>query len=354
MQDQRSPRSTWCALADQTQESLDHYFSAPGLQYLNNTFPPDPDDNQKTFNYWWLAHVIDVRLDAYERSGDQRWIDKAEETRQNLVSRNSGSLFNDYFDDMLWFALALVHLHDLTDDETALSDASRIWSHVCEYGLNDALGTSVSWRKQQPRYKNTPANAPFVMLSAQLHMRGGSARQRQLAEDVFHWLTDTLVGDDGFVEDGINRLGDGRIDTQWRFTYNQGVYVAAATALAEMTGDTAFLEMGERTALTAIHELSRNGVFLPEGQGGDEGLFKGIYYRYAIRLLEESGVALRTVDEISQFIRSSTDSLVANAHDGNHLLAGNDWAAPPTATVYYSTQLSAMMAVEARARLEAK
>lgn len=354
MKSSLSPTPSWDRLADNAQESLDHFFSAETPQYLNNTFPCDLANNRKTFNYWWLAHVIDVRLDAYERTGDSCWLDKAQEARRNLVQRNAGSLFNDYFDDMLWFALALVHLHDLSHDRSALADATTLWEHVREYGVNDNLGTSVSWRKQQPEYKNTPANGPFIMLSAQLRARGGEAAQGVLAQTVFAWLSDNLVGPDGFVEDGVNRLGNGRVDTQWRFTYNQGVYLAAAVELSRMTGNEAFLRTAETTAVTAIRSLSHNGVFSSEGDGGDEGLFKGIYYRYAIRMLEEPGVRVEAADQVSAFIRSSTDLLVANSWKGEHLLAGNDWTMPAPATVYYSTQLSAMMAIEARARLEAR
>jgi predicted alpha-1,6-mannanase (GH76 family) len=67
----------------------------------------------KTFNYWWLAHTIDVRLDAYERSEDRKWVEAAEAAYRNILARNRGSFFNDFFDDMLWRGVAILRLHDV-------------------------------------------------------------------------------------------------------------------------------------------------------------------------------------------------------------------------------------------------
>jgi len=55
-------------LADRAQQALDDHFGAPWPQLLHNGHPTGDD---VVFNYWWLAHVIDVRLDAYLRTGDQ-------------------------------------------------------------------------------------------------------------------------------------------------------------------------------------------------------------------------------------------------------------------------------------------
>ena len=73
----------WFARTDVGQVSLDHSFGAGEPQLLNNTYPSGRGDN-KTFNYWWLAHVIDVRLDAYERTGGREWVEAAEAVCRNI------------------------------------------------------------------------------------------------------------------------------------------------------------------------------------------------------------------------------------------------------------------------------
>ncbi|NYE19085.1 glycoside hydrolase family 76 protein [Microbacterium immunditiarum] len=340
---------TWDERATIAQLSLDHFFGVEGPQLLNNSHPAG--DNT-TFNYWWLAHLIDARVDAFERTGDPAWLRKAEAVYANILERNQGSLFNDYFDDMLWYALAILRLHDATGEARYLSDAKSIWTHVVDYGWNDQGGASVAWRKQQPYYKNTPANGPFVILSARLSTGDADSRYLDYGVSAYRWLTDTLVGPDGFVEDGINREQNGEVDLHWRFTYNQGLYVGAGVALAQATGDRRYVADATRTALTALRELSDGELFREEGAGGDEGLFKGIYYRYIGTLLDELDPAAEAAVTLEQFVRASTDALWAHSRVGDWLLAGDDWSQPAPVKVDFSTQLSAIMALELRARRE--
>ncbi len=342
------PVLLWNARADRAQTSLDQLYGTEDPQYLRNWRPEFPGSDD-TFNYWWLAHLVDARIDAFERTGDEQWLVQAERARANLVGRNGDQLFNDYFDDMLWFALALERLARATGDAQHLADAVAIWEHVLEHGWNDDGGASLAWRKQQLAYKNTPANGPFAILSARLHVVTGDERYAQYARASYDWITRTLVSPvDGFVEDGINREGDQRVDTQWRFTYNQGLYVGAAVELAALTGDDAYLDAALRTARTAVVELTDGDVFRPEGDDGDEGLFKGIYYRYLMTLLR-----VRPDAGLTEFVVRSTDVLWSRLPADGPVFPANDWRREPHRSLPYATLLSAIMATEARVELEA-
>ena len=335
-------------LADRAQQALDDHFGAPWPQLLHNGHPTGDD---VVFNYWWLAHVIDVRLDAYLRTGDQHRLDAAVATYRNIRKRNGDSLFNDYFDDMLWYALAILRLHRATGEPAYRDDAAAIWRHVIEHGWNDAGGPSLAWRKQQLDYKNTPANGPLVILSCRLAELADDQPYLDYARQSFDWLTATLVDAvTGFVEDGINREQDGRIDTQWRFTYNQGLYVGAAVELARTADDPdELIKQAVRTSSTAIDELAPEGVFPDEGEG-DGGLFKGVYYRYLGLLLDRLAPTSAAAATLRQFVIDSTDRLIDSTDDCT-LLAGNDWRKPRSGKIKYSSQLSAIMALELRARL---
>lgn len=369
---------TWADRADVAQHSVDLLYGAAAPQLLHNGHP-EPADG--TFNYWWLAHVVDCRLDAHLRTGDEAWLDAARATAANIRERNDGSLFNDYFDDMLWYALALLRLAEATPDDAERAaveaDVVALWEHVVDLGWNDTHGPSLSWRKQQPAYKNTPANGPLAVLGARLARRTGDGAYLDRALATVAWLEEHLVGPDGFVEDGLGREGGTAVDTHWRFTYNQGLYIGACVELYRSTGDPAWLDKAERTALTSVRELAAGGVFRREGElvdddvpdtaGGDVGLFKGVWYRYAAQLLDE-----RAVPEVERLVRSSTDALwehglvafedarpadgappaavVGLGRAGVVLRPGDDWARPAPTQVGYSTLLSAVMALEVRAR----
>ena len=370
---------TWADRADVAQHSLDLLYGAAEPQLLHNGHPAADDG---TFNYWWLAHVIDCRLDAALRTGDDAWLDAARATAANIRRRNDGSLFNDYFDDMLWYALALLRLADATSDDVERAAVERdvvaLWEHVVTHGWNDVHGPSLSWRKQQPDYKNTPANGPLAILGARLGRRTGDPAYLDRALRTVAWLEEHLVGPDGFVEDGLGREGGDVVDTHWQFTYNQGLYIGACVELYKSTGDVAWLDKAERTALTSVRRLATDGVFhregalvdddVPDTAGGDVGLFKGVWYRYAAQLLDE-----RVVAEVLDLVRASTDALWAHGllpfddaassdgapraavdalrEAGVVLRPGDDWARPAPTQVGYSTVLSAIMALEVRALL---
>ena len=82
--------------------------------------------------------------------------------------------------------------------------------------------------------------------------------------------------DTGFVWDGKNREGDGKIDKSWEFSYCQGVYIGAGVALYQATGDKSYLADAARTAQASKLRLTSpvTGV-LPSESNGDGGLFKG-------------------------------------------------------------------------------
>lgn len=347
--------SVWDERADRAQDSLDYFFGTSSPQLYNNAYPLEPGDND-TFNYWWLAHLIDARLDAYDRSGETSRLEQAEAVYRNIRERNGGTLFNDYFDDMLWYALAILRLYDRTGSHQYLADAIALWDHVIEHGWNHEQGTSLAWRKQQLNYKNTPANGPLIILGCRLSSRDERHDHPDYlghARTAFYWLRTNLVDPTtGFVEDGINREGDGRVDTHWRFTYNQGLFIGAAIEMSRAGDDPGLIEVATKTALTAIRELAPDGVFGEEGDGGDEGLFKGIYYRYTALLLNELRSNSAAYAQLHSFITASTDALWRLAPAEGDFLAGNDWAQLATGKIRYSTQLSAMMATEMRAQLD--
>ena len=204
--------NSWFARADLAQRSLDHFFGAAEPQLLANAYPAGD---------WWLARA--------------------------------------------------------TGRQEPLDDARAIWAHVVEHGWSETRGASVAWREQQPYYKNTPANGPFAILSARLIGTQPATRSSsQYGTAAFDWITATLGGARRFVEDGINREGDGRVDTQWRFTYNQGLYVGAAVALDEVLHRAGPpIWPGARTATTALVELAPDGVVVQRGWRGRRGPVQG-------------------------------------------------------------------------------
>ncbi|MGD8195979.1 glycoside hydrolase family 76 protein [Herbiconiux sp. P18] len=356
--------------ADAAQHCLDSRFAVPVFAHVpvlsgayRNTSPLHLRQ-ALPLNHWWLSHAIDTRLDAFHRTGDERRLHQAEATLRYLRVRNRG-LFNDYFDDLGWLALALIGLHEATGSARRLDDAVSVWRRIRSRGWNRLEGPSVSWRVPQPGYKNAPSNGTFALASARLHRLTGDERYRVAADETVQWLLDRLVTPEGVVLDGVNRTGDHRVDDGWVFSYNQGVVAAAVLERRWIPDATA---TAGRIARAALPRLAPAGVVLGEearsdhAGGGDAGLFKGIHARYLALVAEALPAGDRDRDALVAYLDTATDALRGSfsAPAGEHAAgpvadvgrAGDDWSRPAPPTTFLSTQLAATMALEARWRLD--
>ncbi|NQX12641.1 hypothetical protein HQQ80_13470 [Microbacteriaceae bacterium VKM Ac-2855] len=389
--------------AEAAQRGLTHFFGARAIG-LHNSWPHGLRADVE-FNYWWLAHAIDARVDGFERTGETAYLDAARRIYRALRIRNAGRLFNGYFDDMMWLGCALVRLGgalvSIGDHAGArcIDDADALWLHARDRGWNARHGGSLAWRTRQLDYKNAPANGPFAILGARLERirpadraeadraeadraeadrtetgraetgRAAAARTEtgravtdraetdraeadriEYARAAFDWMHVRLRDDaTGFVADGIGREGGSARD-DWAFSYNHGVYIGAAVALHRLRPDPRLIAHATLTALDAVDRLAPDGVFVDQG-AGDGALFSGIWYRYAAELLTTGEVESRADARLRTFIHSSVATLTRFGDTGGMLLAGPRWDRPAPAPTSLAAQLSAVLATEAAARL---
>lgn len=332
------------AAADRAQKALIDFYWDQGDVILRQHLPHDRSEN---FSYWWQAHAIDVLLDGYLRTEDPaylRWVDKE---LKGTIAHNSGSILNNWYDDMEWMALALLRAWDITGEESYRKKAEFLWQDI-KTAWNDQMGGGMAWRKNQLGYKNTPANAPAAILGFRLYQRFGDKDTLDWAVKIFTWNRDNLMDPATYyVYDGMNRTGDGKIDYDWAFTYNQGVMIGAAVEYYRITGDTAQLDLAKNIAYEAKRRFgdANGGVFPYEGKD-DCGLFRGIFFRYLTELIK-----LVPDDEVL------TDMLFVNAQAilekgmSEKGLIGGDWESPAGENVDLAQDLSGMMVLEMAAQL---
>jgi predicted alpha-1,6-mannanase (GH76 family) len=332
---------TWAQQAAKASDALQAYYWNEQINLYEICHPAISMEVQ--FHYWWQAHALDTLVDAFERTGDSSYLSRAELLFQGVLKRNGNSITNDYYDDMHWMALALLRLYDHTQAQLYLDTVQTLWQDV-QTGWNNICGGGIAWRKPQLDYKNTPANAPAVILAARLYQRFGKQANLEFALKIYTWLQANLVDPEtGFVWDGMNRLGDGRIDKDWQFTYCQGVVVGAGLELYHVTQDEQYLQQAERTASEASKRLCDIEGTLPDEGGGDGGLFKGILVRYLTHLLLE---------------KPSQQGLGILRHNGNLVtqlktpIVGRTWKRETQGSVDLSNALSGVMLLEALAKLE--
>ncbi|SMH43648.1 Predicted alpha-1,6-mannanase, GH76 family [Rathayibacter oskolensis] len=320
----------------------------PVLGY-HNSYPTSLRADAE-FDYWWLAHAIDAAVDAFERTGDARHLERARRVHRAIRLRNGGRLVNGYFDDMMWLGGALARLGEASGEARWLDRADRLWRFAVARGWNLRHGASLAWRRRQLDYKNAPANGPFAILGARLERLRPAGRE-ELSRAAFDWMHVRLRDpESGFVADGIGREGGSARD-DWAFSYNHGVYIGAALALHRLRPDARLLAHASLTADDLLTRLAPDGVFVDQGSG-DGALFGGIAYRHLVDLASTEGVVPETAERIRRFVAGSVDTLWRTSERRGVLLAGPRWDAPPRLPATLSAQLGAVLATEAAATLE--
>jgi predicted alpha-1,6-mannanase (GH76 family) len=343
--------SIWGERAEQAQRALDSRFWNPEI-CMYNIATPSPDWRSNTiFHYWWMAHAVELLVDGWKRTENSFYKEKLSMLHSGILRRNGGSWPNNMYDDMEWMAIGWLRACLALREESYGRTALALWEDI-KTGWNDHMDGGIAWQKTQLDYKNTPANAPAVILAARLYEVFNRQEDLEWAMKIYDWQKTTLIDPaSGFVWDGVNRLGDGKIDKDWKFTYCQGVFIGAAVELYRLTGERRYLDDSVRTWHAAVDQLAdpRSGLLPAEGNG-DGGLFKGIFVRYAGELANVRECGRR--NEISSLIATNARSLWNTAADGRDVLFGARWDLPPASPVELSTQITGIILLETTALLE--
>ncbi|WP_199731789.1 glycoside hydrolase family 76 protein [Cohnella endophytica] len=340
----------WEERSEAASGELERSFWDGKRQMFNNASPCLLQLCTDPFNYWWQAHAADTLLDIYARSKDEAVKKMIGELFDGILNRNAGMWPNDYYDDMEWMALAWLRAYELLGDEKYKEASLILWKEI-RTGWNEQYGGGIAWRKEQSDYKNTPANAPAVILAARLYRNFDNEEDLVWAKRIYEWHKSTLVDPaSGLVWDGINRTGDGTIDSDWKFTYGQGVFIGAAIELYRIGGEEKYLADARRTANNVIDSMASPATgLLPNEGDGDGALFKGILIRYLTELVEEDKSRSGPIEEL---IYTNAESLWDYGRTGDKARFGPSWAQPPEALVQLSSQISGTMLLEQAAALE--
>lgn len=340
----------WAARADSAQAALSSGFWSPNGQYYLESNAGNAD-----FNYWWQAHGLDVLTDGYQRTKSADYLTRMRQLQQGTKAKNGNSYLNDFYDDMEWQALACLRAFELTKDPDYKATADLLWADI-KLGWNEQQGGGIAWRKSQRSYKNTPANAPAAILAARLYVLDRNPDDLAWAQKIYTWEKAKLVDPaSGLVWDGLNRLGDGQTDKDWRFTYNQGTFIGAGVALYRATQQASYLDDAIRTANYVLNDsqMAPSGILKDEGNG-DGGLFKGILVRYLTGLATEPAVSAASRASYVSFLKFNGESLYKRGTRRPQFLFNTNWTALPGSSVESSTQMSGIMMLEALADLQAR
>ncbi|OXA90050.1 glycoside hydrolase family 76 protein [Flavobacterium hercynium] len=342
---------TWAQTADSLQlATYNNYLGANATFVENNT-------GNSTFHYWPNAHVLDVLVDGFLRTGNENYKTKMKALVQGIKIKNGNTYDNVFNDDMLWLANSCLRAFDATQDQDYKDVADFLWERIKLSWSDNVFGGGITWKQDTPRQKNAVSNAPAVILAMRLYAIDKNPDDLDWAKKIYEWQKNNLVDPvSGAVWDNISET-NGVVTTNkdWVFTYNMGTWIGAGLRLYETTKEQTYLDdavKSGRTVLTSP-KLVSEGLLRDEGQG-DGGLFKGILVRYFTELIEQPTINATDSEKFAAFLKFNAQSFYSKGILRPTMLSGNNWMTAPKAgaNVDLTTQLSGVMLIEAAAKLD--
>jgi predicted alpha-1,6-mannanase (GH76 family) len=313
----------WSACADFMQaKMIDLFWRQRGAgYYLVHANNLEAGTKDLGFNYWWMAHTLDVFVDAYARTGNNDYKLKMRSIYNGMKS-GQGNLKNGFFDDMEWMALACIRANEVEPAGLVnwKNEAVQLWNWI-KLGWNTNYhGGGIQWVDTQPQSKNACSNAPAIIVAARLYQLTGEQTYLDWALQIYNWMKNGLILENGLVRDSY--------DNDWIFTYNQGTWIGACLELYKITNEQQYFDAAMLTADYILNDqtkFSPYGILYNDEGGGDGGLFKGILIRYLSQWILSGKLDAGREERFINYLISNGKSLWQSALYFNTGLAGNAW-----------------------------
>jgi predicted alpha-1,6-mannanase (GH76 family) len=318
------------SVPDDLQQPDYRAYAAAGVEALQRWYNRWTGQWRST-NWWNAANALTAVIAYTQRTGDQTHFRVVERTFRGARRLHRHFVLR-FYDDNGWWGLAWLDAYDLTGEARYLDAARTIFANLLT-AWDDTFGGGVWWNNDRS-YKNAITNELFLSLAARLHQRApGQGEYLDWAQREWNWFLERgLIGADGLVNDGLDKSGHNNGGQTW--TYNQGVILGGLAALHEITGDASYLRQGETIADATLESLTtpapgaRHGILLEPGEqateikDADRPQFKGVFMRNLYDFSRQSPRPAYT-----EFMLDNARSIWANnRNDSNQF--GLHWAGP--------------------------
>ena len=169
----------------------------------------------------------------------------------------NGNGSDKYYDDNAWLVISFIEAYEITGDSRYLKRAEETLDFVMS-GWDDILGGGIWWHeKHKDDSKNTCSNAPTAVACFRLSKHlNGEEREKRISDGIkiTEWTTRTLRGTNGLFGDNIKR--NGKIN-HGQLTYNSALMLRAYLCIHAITGNDIYLEEARQIGRAAEAFLDR-------------------------------------------------------------------------------------------------
>jgi predicted alpha-1,6-mannanase (GH76 family) len=278
--------------------------------------------------FWDNAEMMEVVLDAYEVTKDNKYKTMFEAMYKNFIAKNGADWQdNKYNDDIAWAVLFSVRGYLLTGNITYREKAKEQFDKMWARAFTNSYGGGLLWYHTKTT-KNACINGPAMVACCYLARATGDSTYYNKAIALYTWskvyLFDAATGKVNDNVDLDKKTGKLKIST-WSSTYNQGTFLGAAVMLYKFTGESSYLEEAQKIASYIRDIMYASKVMNNEDSGNDLPGFKGIFARYARMYTIE----LKRTDLVEWM---NLNASVANSNRNSRNLIQTKWATPTSDT----------------------
>jgi uncharacterized protein YyaL (SSP411 family) len=195
-------------------------------------------------------------MDRFFRSMDQYWDTKAPVPGYEPAPTQGGN--DKYYDDNEWMVLALTEAYELTGDQRYLRRAEDALKFSLA-GWDEQLGGGIWWHERHKGgSKNTCSNAPAAAACLRIAKFLPAAQGKESlawGEKIVGWTEDHLEAPDGLFLDSVN-VATGKKNGA-KLTYNTALMIRANLGLYRWTSQAKYLREAQRSATAAEWFLDR-------------------------------------------------------------------------------------------------
>ncbi len=276
------------------------YFYCNSDRAINPEHNPGPQGGLYT-DYWWEAQLWETVMDIYERTEDPFYYQMIGDVFDGFLSAYPNWSENPFNDDIGWWALASLRAYDITGESRYAEIAKEMFDFVYDNQWSSDFGGGIWWNRINflPQ-KNVATNGTASVIAMRLSRIYPEGNYAAKAELLFQWVKDTFYNPStGKVSDNIK--SDGLHD--WEYTYNFGVFAAAAYEMYLYTQDVSYRQDAFNAIDWALNNLTLDGILIYEGEDDCPG-FKMIFSRFVMEIAQAENRA----DYIDVFQRNATQA----------------------------------------------
>ena len=253
------------ALAEELIDSIAEKFWDKESDFLLEMYPPKP--GVEKYSFLWGFGALCTMLTTYEmRTHDQTRMELLTKAlhKLELYKSRTGEYVHynshpdrfgagePYYDDNAWIVLALLDAYELTGQKKYLTRAQSVTEYLYS-GWSDGIG-GIRWKEADCDTSNTCSSGPTAVASCKLYMLTHKKKYLTRAKRIYDWTREKLEDTDGTFFDSISEAGV--VDTR-KYTYNTGTMIWCGALLYGITENARYIENAARSARGAMKEFVR-------------------------------------------------------------------------------------------------